>query len=247
MALKKEPHRIWPGERAEIPAELKRQHAGTLNTKGSKELPGEADYYDENYCEEDGENLVIETDLESIQDRINYLQGRIERNEEHVGTILVDSLQHARRIGNLLGMVKSLLPHGKYQEWVEEHFYGSAATARAYKQIAENWKEIEWQKGKGKVRKISIREALDLLNEKIPPEPGYRYGVDELLGKFERMISSWPGKVCEALAYDWDDELRKPAWNLFYDYYRKKYGAIKRKQERRANVKVLPKPKQAAA
>ncbi len=72
-----------------------------------------------------------------------------EINDEHraVGLALRDSLEHARRCGELLNDVKDKLPHGAFMAWVERHCVFSHRAATMYMRIAREWERLSanWQ------------------------------------------------------------------------------------------------------
>lgn len=84
-------------------------------------------------------------------------------NAEHQQALaaLNDGLRHAINAGQLLLEAKKLCAHGEWQPWLEQHFVGSARTARAYILVAQRWPQVEakWQR----VADLSFREALQLL------------------------------------------------------------------------------------
>jgi hypothetical protein len=74
---------------------------------------------------------------------------------------LRNSLNHARKAGQLLRQAKAQCDHGQWIPWLEKHFRISARTAQQYMQIDEGWTAI---KAKAKrVSHLGVRDALKLL------------------------------------------------------------------------------------
>ena len=137
------------------------------------------------------------TDLTALAAQINEAHAACE-------SALRDSLRHALEAGRLLRIAKQQAGHGAWGGWLENHFAGSARTARAYLRVAEHWPAIEskWQSSAD----LSIDQALKLIAEprataepkgrdaapafRLPPlEPGHKY---TMLGNRFDMIELTP-------------------------------------------------------
>ena len=88
------------------------------------------------------------------------------------------AFKHAVRCGDLLIEAKSNCDHGEWTSWLQDHFDGSARSARSYMQVASNRELIESKRQSSAV--LSVDGALKLLaspNEseiegaELPPEP----------------------------------------------------------------------------
>lgn len=77
--------------------------------------------------------------------------------------LLAKSLDHARAAGDALLQIKSSLPHGQFQKWIDANCEFTDRTARRYMLIAEGWERIEAKRTH--VRNLSLREAVKLLSE----------------------------------------------------------------------------------
>ena len=53
------------------------------------------------------------------------------------------ALAHAHRAGDLLRDAKATVGHGRWSEWIGEHFDGSERTAQRYMRLAKHWHELE--------------------------------------------------------------------------------------------------------
>ena len=107
-------------------------------------------------------NTTLTTDLTTLAEQIN---------QEHLeaGAAISQSLQHARRAGELLIQAKAQVGHGEWGGWLEKHFHGSARTAQSYMRVASRFGELE-QKTQ-RVADLPLREALALLAEPQEAEP----------------------------------------------------------------------------
>jgi hypothetical protein len=85
-----------------------------------------------------------------------------EINAEHAAAerALTDSLQHARRCGELLIEAKKSCMHGDWQGWVERNVAGSYRTAAAYMRIAREWGALSKS---AEPAHLSIDAALKML------------------------------------------------------------------------------------
>lgn len=70
------------------------------------------------------------------------LKKAINENHQLAQKAAGDAIERAILAGELLGKWKELLPHGKYESFIETHFDGSLRTARAYMQAAKGLSEL---------------------------------------------------------------------------------------------------------
>lgn len=85
------------------------------------------------------------------------LAGMAERANRHFNTAndkAHELLEFARRCGEELNKAKELVPHGKWDSWLQQNFEGSPRTARNYMRLAANWQSI------ADLRLESIDDAL---------------------------------------------------------------------------------------
>lgn len=85
-------------------------------------------------------------------------------NEEHraAQAAAASALEHARNAGEALNEAKAAVGHGAWGAWVEEHFEGSARTARIYQRIAREWEAIP---NRQRAAELSLRGAVRLLQD----------------------------------------------------------------------------------
>jgi hypothetical protein len=69
------------------------------------------------------------------------------------------TLEHARRIGELLIEAKKIVPHGGWAAWVKANCAFAQRQAEVYRQIAKGWAKLEKYKDRG----LSLTEARDIL------------------------------------------------------------------------------------
>ena len=74
-----------------------------------------------------------------------------------------NSLDHARRAGELLTEAKGLLEHGEWGPWLTANFAGSETTARNYMRVAEHWEELKTQIGNA--ADLSLNSTVKLLSK----------------------------------------------------------------------------------
>ena len=70
-----------------------------------------------------------------------------------------ETLEHARRAGEMLLKAKVVAGHGGFRGWFDEHVEESYSTAARYMRIAERWPELNVSR----VTHLSIRDACKLL------------------------------------------------------------------------------------
>lgn len=147
-------------------------------------------------------------ELRAIKKEINPLYHQIEDNKKRARKLLFDAILHAKRIGDLLGRAKELLPWGKYQPWVKKNFDGSPQRARRYKWLAApaQWKRIAARLNDKEPSSKSIRWAEGILDEERldfkPPATRHKDAVKRLTKQFENEAVSWPEKATVRLAND---------------------------------------------
>lgn len=100
------------------------------------------------------------------------LASEINREHEAAERAINDSLQHARRCGELLNEAKASpeIKHGEWQAWVEDNFAASYRTAAGYMRIAKRWGDLAEAKVQG-LAHLGVEEALKTLAEPREPEP----------------------------------------------------------------------------
>lgn len=74
--------------------------------------------------------------------RLASLASEINAEHEAAERAINDSLQHAKKCGELLIEAKKQIVYGKFGAWVEENFHGSHRLANGYMRIARRWAEI---------------------------------------------------------------------------------------------------------
>jgi hypothetical protein len=119
-----------------------------------------------------------------------------EINAEHAAAerAINDSLNHARRCGELLIEAKRQCTHGEWGGWLAANFQASDRTARGYMVLARRWNDLPVQNGNA----LPIRDALAFLAEPrepapIPQEPPARHAPERL----DSEPSPDPSTVCE--------------------------------------------------
>ncbi len=91
------------------------------------------------------------------------LGAEIRAEHAAVKSTFAESLQHARRAGDLLREAKDQLTHGKWLPWLRDHAVLPERTARLYMQVAANWDRVQ--------AASSLRDAIDALRKPkaLPP------------------------------------------------------------------------------
>lgn len=148
-----------------------------------------------------------EAELAGIKQEINSLYSDIRKAEDKAAKVLHNAVFHAKRIGDLLARAKDLLPHGKYEPWVEANFDGGSSTARGYKWIATHpqWQQLEPLLHTGS---MSLRQAIAILSstgddeDEQPPDVRQKAAMKALTLQFNRLLSGWPAHVVMRLAED---------------------------------------------
>ncbi len=105
-------------------------------------------------------------------------------NREHrlASEHATSAIQHARRAGGLLVEAKVNIGHGDWSEWVDEHFAGSARTARRYMRLAKRWPEIEAKRPD--VADLSLAGAEAVLTNPRQVGDGFRPSFSDLKDPF---------------------------------------------------------------
>ena len=97
-----------------------------------------------------------------------------EANRHHIeaGTLLAQSLEHAKRAGDALHAAKHRVPYKKWGRFRSKHFHGSRETAIVYMRIAKKWDDPRLQAAReGNMEFRSINACLRLLrNDPLRPE-----------------------------------------------------------------------------
>lgn len=101
---------------------------------------------------------ALTSGLPALAAQINNLHTQCEESYKN-------SLEFARRAGELLLKVKSQLAHGQWLPWIEENTVISPRTAQVYMRLARNWHEFSNKHAEP--AHLSIEGALKLL----APEP----------------------------------------------------------------------------
>ena len=110
-------------------------------------------------------------------------------NQEHQETeaAVSQSLQHARRAGELLAQAKAQVGHGGWGDWLEQNFEGSARTAQNYMRVASRFGELESKTQH--VADLPMRDALALLAE--PREADPELGAEATTTRYFVRTSDW--------------------------------------------------------
>ena len=92
------------------------------------------------------------TDLSTLANKINHA---------HADTLTAarTTLEHARRVGDLLIEAKAAVPHGEWLPWMKENVTFSVATAGRYVKVAANWDQVNLSSV------TNLTEATALLTE----------------------------------------------------------------------------------
>lgn len=93
---------------------------------------------------------------------LTALASEINAEHEAAERSINESLQHARRCGELLNDAKRQMKHGALGPWLADNFHASRNTAIGYMKIARRWAEIV-EANSQRVENLPIREALALL------------------------------------------------------------------------------------
>src|ERR1051326_4295337 len=85
-------------------------------------------------------------------------------HEEHLACIEAarNSVEHARRCGELLIQAKTQVAHGEWGAWVEAHCGFADRTARMYMQIARRWPMLD-EAIRQRVAEMSVRHAVEAI------------------------------------------------------------------------------------
>lgn len=128
---------------------------------------------------------------------LGRLAQQIKREHEAVEQKTRESLNYARRAGELLHRVKAQLKHGEFMKWRDKHCAFSHATALLYMKIADNWSTLmramkESAKSE-QVTNLTLRGAADLLrakddgeDEEVEPQPPRH--ADQVLNEIRRFL-----------------------------------------------------------
>lgn len=115
------------------------------------------------------------------------------------------ALEHARAAGGLLQEAKEMLPHGRWEPWIEESCAFSARTARMYMQVARHLPELEERQ---RVAVLSLREAVKLLSApRSEEEGGESQGVAQRdvvnVNEIERLLACGEDERARELEKRW--------------------------------------------
>jgi len=91
--------------------------------------------------------------LTRLAERIKQAHADAERTQ-------YDSLNHARKAGQLLIEAKEQVPYGEWGSWLDQHCECAESTAGLYMKIAREWDRLADSQ---RVRKLTLREAGRLL------------------------------------------------------------------------------------
>jgi hypothetical protein len=113
-------------------------------------------------------SLSVDPEIECLK-----LKKAINDNHRLAQKAAGDAVDRAILTGELLGKWKELLPHGKFEKFVDTHFEGSSRTARAYMLAAQRLSELSNRQRTAILeQESSISGLLDALKPK-------RQGVDD--------------------------------------------------------------------
>lgn len=110
-------------------------------------------------------DMSIETieKLKKLKKQANDYHEQCEAAQRRVIDETKTTIHLAKRSGDALREIKSMLKHGQWEKWVQANFKGGKSTARRYKHISENWGRIEPQLN----NLTSINAATDLVKKTI--------------------------------------------------------------------------------
>ena len=91
------------------------------------------------------------------------LEAEIKENHDEFLVSCRTSIDHARRVGELLLTAKEQLSHGKFTDWVESRCPFSAETARAYMRVARNGAIVEEGSKRQFATGLTLTEVLKRL------------------------------------------------------------------------------------
>jgi hypothetical protein len=113
------------------------------------------------------ETMEAPAKLEQPRPTLDDLASQIEHEHKASERKVGEALAHARKAGELLIAVKTLLPHGQFGRWIGDHCSFSQDTANLYMRIARRWPEIS-----ERVQNMSLREVAKLVTGSSSPKPG---------------------------------------------------------------------------
>ena len=96
--------------------------------------------------------------------------------------VSLEAMQHARKAteaalitGGLLIEAKAQVQHGQWDEWVVEHCWVAASTARAYMSFAKKFQQLDLS-NRQRVIDLPLREAVRAIatDPAAPPKPRYK-------------------------------------------------------------------------
>lgn len=151
-------------------------------------------------------STTITTSAEKNTD-LTVLAGEINAEHEAVQVAIRDSVDRARRIGEMLNAVKAQLDHGQFTLWLTANVHFSERTARGYMRIARNWATLEKT---ATVADLPMRDALKLLTDPRPPIvhdqnstdrlPDVASWVDDLRARLQELEGDADAKVEDWIA-----------------------------------------------
>ncbi len=112
-----------------------------------------------------------------VSKRLSAIGRRLAAEHKAADQSFHDSLDHARRAGELLAEAKGLLKHGEWIPWLAANFEGSETTARGYMRVAEHWPEVEANRQRLPV--LNLQGTLKLLSKPRPALPAAALQVDD--------------------------------------------------------------------
>jgi hypothetical protein len=165
--------------------------------------------------------------LAILKAEINQLFGEIRANEKTATKLMSNAVLYAKRIGDHLLYVKSIVGDGHYEEWVAKHFDGGLSTVRVYTRIAsyQNWKRIATRLHGGR---MTIAEAYALLRRQPKPKPDARREncIGILVSRFRGLVARWPDEPIIQLAHD------LAVMSRLEDAAKARYKELRKKQPR---------------
>jgi len=105
--------------------------------------------------------------LSEAENECLSLKKSINENHRLAQKAAADAVDRAVLTGELLGKWKELLPHGKFEKFLEDHFDGSPSTARAYMRAAKGLSELSNRQRTAVLEKES---SLSGLLESLKPQ-----------------------------------------------------------------------------
>ncbi len=136
-------------------------HVVTCRNCGGHEADTDGDCAN---CHEPNIRPKMDGTLELRQ--IELIAKAIQKEQQLCLALAGKTLQHAKRIGELLIEAKQMVPRGEWEEWLARCFNGKKSTAASYMRIATRWDELS-----PKVQCIAHFGVADAVKALAAPRP----------------------------------------------------------------------------